>query len=752
MTRRRGVMAWAGLLGLAGCLAVVGAALLGAGGLQTSADVAQLVSVVLAVSALAAPLLPWRRAAEPVPVTADTLATAMDVLAGLIEVQWRAEATMRSLDDPDPIPVRWHSADDARLVDHPVNLARTGPLTASSADVTALAGEFRAMRRRRLVILGGPGSGKTTLAVQLLRELVATRQDHDAEPIPVLLSVAGWDTTLFPRLQDWLASRLAQDYPALRATGLGVDVPALLASRGLILPILDGLDELPLGSRAAVVIAINRSLSDTDQLVVTSRTADYRHAVDTAGDVLTSAMVIEPDPVDLATSADYLRRCLPARPGRVWERVLTSLSTATPGGPAAVLAEVTSTPLGLWLLRTVYLAPAADPADLLDPRRFPTASTLRTHLFDRLIPALIDARPPSANPAEPFRPRRRHDPTQMRRRLGYLARLLTHPHNTDGTPRTRDLAWWHLARTTHALNLTTRLVIAIGITLAVTTTATVTTGIASGVAEGLTHGLGYGLAFGLVAGLVVAVSARFWSKQLPGFADLRRNRRPPSLTSGTMLRGMAIGVATGIAMGIVVSLDAGRGYGLAAGTVTGLAVGFAYLFSSTLTAWAESPTRDGQADTPTAAWRADRALNLLRTAAIGVTSGLCGGLAGGFAAGLAETAAFGGAVGLTYAVTIGPAAGLVAGRHHAWMAYLVTTTRLALAGELPRQLMSFLDDAHRLGLLRVVGPIYQFRHAELQDHLASDQHTPADSGDSTLPGTSPEMIASYGGRGHYLHG
>jgi hypothetical protein len=32
--------------------------------------------------------------------------------------------------------------------------------------------------------------------------------------------------------------------------------------------------------------------------------------------------------------------------------------------------------------------------------------------------------------------------------------------------------------------------------------------------------------------------------------------------------------------------------------------------------------------------------------------------------------------------------------------------------------MTFLDDAHRLGLLRVVGPAYQFRHAELQDHLA----------------------------------
>ncbi|GAA4102424.1 hypothetical protein GCM10022214_80410 [Actinomadura miaoliensis] len=57
--------------------------------------------------------------------------------------------------------------------------------------------------------------------------------------------------------------------------------------------------------------------------------------------------------------------------------------------------------------------------------------------------------------------------------------------------------------------------------------------------------------------------------------------------------------------------------------------------------------------------------------------------------------------------------------HRAWLAYLVATWRLARAGLLPRRLMPFMDDCHRLGLLRAVGPIYQFRHAELQDHLAT---------------------------------
>lgn len=85
-------------------------------------------------------------------------------------------------------------------------------------------------------------------------------------------------------------------------------------------------------------------------------------------------------------------------------------------------------------------------------------------------------------------------------------------------------------------------------------------------------------------------------------------------------------------------------------------------------------------------------------------------------------------VGFNQGLTLGLAAGLAAGRHHAWMAYVIATSRLALAGRLPRNLMSFLDDAHRLGLLRAVGPIYQFRHAELQDRLAAIYRGIAKSG------------------------
>ncbi|MGH3803824.1 MAG: NACHT domain-containing protein, partial [Pseudonocardiaceae bacterium] len=201
------------------------------------------------------------------------------------------------------------------------------------------------------VILGGPGSGKTTLAVQLLLELLATRQP--GEPIPVLVSLAGWDPTEQPRLHTWLAARLAEDYPSLRA--VGPTTAQALAEQGHLLPILDGLDEIPEPRQPEVIAALNKSLTDTDQLVLTSRTNEYTTAVAEGRNVLTSAVAIAPEPLTTAQAAEYLTCCLPPDPGPSWRELLHRLRTGTAGHLAPVLA----TPLGLWLLRTVYITPRA---------------------------------------------------------------------------------------------------------------------------------------------------------------------------------------------------------------------------------------------------------------------------------------------------------------------------------------------------------------------------------------------------------
>lgn len=559
-SRWRGIVVLGGMLGLAVSLGVLGLTLRDLG---TAANLAQLVSVVLAVPPLAVGLvLWWRRSAGPVAATAAHVDEAKEVLAGLVAEQWTAEAALRSVEDPHPIPVRWRLTERDEVMDHPENVASV-PLTftGSSDQIADLAERFRALDRRRLVILGGPGTGKTTLAVQLALRLLASRRRD--EPVPVLVSVAGWDPQAQPRLRDWLAVRLAQDYPALRATALGDDCPRVLAARGHLLPVLDGLDELPGPARARVVVALNRSLGGADGLILTSRTGEFADAVEAASDVLTSAVVIEPRPLPAAIAADYLHRSLPRRPGPVWEQILTALRAPAPSSAAtAALVEAVSTPLGVWLLRSVYIGPGTDPAPLLDSGRFPTAETLRAHLFDRLIEALIVSRPPSDDPAEPFRPRRTWDPARVRRWLGHLAYHLNHLPTADGQTGTRDFAWWHLARHTlhpRTLWLTARLV------------------------------------GGLSAWLRGGFAAPPWSEEGPGFADVHIAGRIPVLirivTVNVLGRRAAVsGLVTGAATGLVTALMDGVRAGLVTGLMVGFGIGFVTGLMDGLIEWAETPT------------------------------------------------------------------------------------------------------------------------------------------------------------------
>ena len=114
-----------------------------------------------------------------------------------------------------------------------------------------------------------------------------------------------WDTTAHPRMQDWLAARLAKDYPALGAIDRAM--PKELAEGGMVLPVIDGLDELDPAYRSVLFTRLNDSLGASDPLVLTSRTDEYVDAVENAG-VLTAAAVIEARPLTALAAADYLDR------------------------------------------------------------------------------------------------------------------------------------------------------------------------------------------------------------------------------------------------------------------------------------------------------------------------------------------------------------------------------------------------------------------------------------------------------------
>ncbi|MEV4111263.1 NACHT domain-containing protein [Nonomuraea sp. NPDC049695] len=634
----------------------------------------------------------WRKlgAAAAAPTSAD-VATAKDVLGGLVTQRWRDETVLRSLGDPEPMPLPWRSATRRELADRPEIIAKdTEAFPGSDVHIADMARNFRALPCRRLVILGGPGTGKTTLAMQLMLELLRTREPE--EPIPVLLSAARWDDRVHRRLQDWLAASLAMDYPALCTEGLGVDMPDTLVARGEVLPVIDGLDELPDTARADMLTALNRSMYETDQLILTCRTEQFAESVEEIGDALTAAAVIEPQPMSPAAAADYLEACLPPVPHSVWPHVLEELRK----GAAPALSEVTSTSLGLWLVRATYIGPRVDPSPLLELGRG-SAAELHDHLYDQLIPALVSTRTPADGPPQPFRPQHAWTAKQVDRWLTYLSRQLA---RNEEDPR--DVAWWHLARYASSRTVRTGAAIAIGAVV----------WLAFGL---LTGDPGLGAVIGLFSALVVETLIGSWFTESPGHADFHLRGRLaelfPALWDGLIVG--ALGAIVGWLMPYASRASKAQEYAPISSAQIGLLsfVGFVALHS--LIRWVESPTADLTARSPRSTWQADRNLTAIR---------ILGGLAVGIAtAGVLRYSGIPWDMSILVGLALGLLFGVMVGRHHAWLAYKLTIPRLATKGRLPLRAMDFLDDAHRLGLLRTEGPYYQFRHIELQQHLARER-------------------------------
>jgi hypothetical protein len=124
------------------------------------------------------------------------------------------------------------------------------------------------------------------LMVRLVLDLLARRTG--GSPVPILASVASWN----PEQQDlraWLGAQLVLDHPALAnpppAERQEATQAAALLAAGLIMPILDGLDEIPQVVRGPAISRINDALRPGEQLVVTCRSQQYRDAVRPEGGV-----------------------------------------------------------------------------------------------------------------------------------------------------------------------------------------------------------------------------------------------------------------------------------------------------------------------------------------------------------------------------------------------------------------------------------------------------------------------------------
>ncbi|WP_181860749.1 NACHT domain-containing protein [Streptomyces diacarni] len=420
---------------------------------QWSSVLGGLVALLGVPSALETLARMWRGASAD-PATSE-LTVVADQLSVAVRSQWDAEASVRRVNDPYPLPVAWQAADVglAEPWDQLAQLARSWPGGPPGTpdlwpqDIEGLAGQDAAIGKifservptRRLVVLGEPGAGKSVLLIRLLQDILTRRTGDD--PVPVIFSLASWHPD--QPLQQWLADQLRRAYPGLQARARSItgdisgDLAQALLETGRILPLLDGFDELPPHLHPAALDALNRALPDRRPLVLAARSDAYRTALAGPGPTLrlNGAAAIRLLPLDPSRAAAYLRRDAggvntPA--AARWNTVSNQLGTDSPAGRAL------STPLGLFLARAIYNprpghAPDAavpHPNELCDTTRFADRAAVDRHLFHAFIPAAYaphGPRPP------------RWSPEQARRAFTLLARF--QEAHRRGSP---DLAWWQL--------------------------------------------------------------------------------------------------------------------------------------------------------------------------------------------------------------------------------------------------------------------------------------------------------------------
>lgn len=337
-----------------------------------------------------------------------TLGQMADQLAVVVGAQWETEAAVRRLNDPYPLPVSWSPA-DASLIDSwdsLVKLASSGagwPLPRPSGTWATgleglageggeLAGVLAQVPTGRLVVLGEPGAGKTMLMVRLVLDLLAHRAR--GAPVPFLASIASWNPEK-QDLQTWLVAQLLTDHSALAssppADRTEPSYAAALLAEGLILPVLDGLDEIPEEVRGSAINRINDALRPGEKVVVTCRSKQYQDAVRPENGVevtLRGAAAVQLRPLDADTVRRYLSDDSAGPVSRTrWTPVLAVLGTESPAGRAL------SAPLMVGLARTIYNPrPGEVVRGLRDPEELCSSAlsdqtAVESLLFDAFIPA-----------------------------------------------------------------------------------------------------------------------------------------------------------------------------------------------------------------------------------------------------------------------------------------------------------------------------------------------------------------------------
>jgi MFS family permease len=555
-----------------------------------------------------------------------------------------------------------------------------------------------------LLILGEPGSGKTTTLLELARDTIARAEDELSQAIPVVFNLSSWAERQRP-LAEWLVEELNTKY----------HIPKRIACSWVenddLLLLLDGLDEVRREHQEACAVAINafRQEHGLAPLAVCSRVASY--------EALTTRLKLQ--------GAALLQPLTPQQTDRYLEGagvdLLAVRKTLQHDLP---LQELVRSPLMLSIMTLAYGGMSIE-----DLGRLGSVEARRRHVLDAYVQRMFRWRSSDHS----------HSPRQTVRWLAWLAQKMLQ-HNQYIFLIDRMQTSWLETSERGTVSATAGLILGLVVALP----ATLVLGLAVGPFAGLLVGTFVELVSGLFGALFIRdlsigpteVLKWSWKEAKSGFILGLIG----GLTLG-LVGGLIIGLPGGLIVelieepggelwdvvigGLETGLRAGLVLGLFFGAILGPILGFGGGLLRGL-----SSTELEAVHLPNQGIRRSARNAITIGVGFGLIGALASGLIFGLIVGLAMTVIDGQVSGLNFGLnfglivgfTIGPMCGFFGGFMYGGytvIQHIALRFTLNLNNYLPWDLTRFLDYATERIFLRKVGGGYIFVHRLLQDYFAS---------------------------------
>lgn len=506
-----------------------------------------------------------------------------------------------------------------------------------------------------LLILGEPGSGKTTMLLELARLAILRAQEDPLQPIPVVFNLSSW--RLGQKLAEWLVDELKGKYYVSPKIGQS------WVDKGELLLLLDGLDEVGIENRKACVLTINAFQAEHSMpLVVCSRREEYEGLATHLN--LRGAMLIHQlseEQVD-----GYLQK---AGAGLTVVRQVLMQD--------AELREFAQTPLILSILVLTYRdVPEAG------LRALEAEGDCRQQLFDAYICQMFGRR--SIYPG--------YMPEQTRKQLAWLAQKMSANSQSVLVIENISSNW---LETLWQRNLY-RLIVGLIVGLPFGLIEGLSFGLIAGPIEGPIFGLGFGLIFGLIVWRIVG--RRDWAEPV----DKLHWSWPKAR------QGLIFGLSFGLVAGLIGRLIGGLIGGLVGGLIGGLGGGL----SGGLRGGLSSSAIENRS-TPVAGIGA----SIRNAAIVGLSAWLIFGLIVVLIIGPVVGVIFGLGFGLIIGLIFGLSFGLGYGGGFT-LSHFSLRWLLYRSDCIPWDIISFLDYCTERIFLRKVGGGYIFIHRMLMEHFA----------------------------------